>query len=455
MKGPMTLLCAALAACGGSGDGGAGRAARARELVPRLEERAAFEELVALGAAGPLIDATRPPHAEPVRRLACVALGRIGGAVARDRLLEVLKEVTRDPAVDGPMHLYAAAGLTLLADPGTAIDLIENLSTVNPNDYLAGFASEEREEPYYPVDAQLCEALLAMGLWNAEEDLVRQLRRRDKVRVLIDAHAVLRRRTGLDLPFRYNGSYDDRNADADAWLERLRATRPERARARPFRADEPRFRERCAEVVDWLGGPRVILRLAAHKILDLVGEHAVPLLVEALQSENPVSQRQAAYVLGRIGARGAAGALRAALAHADADARAQALDALRKVGDAGALGRARELLGDADTGVRAAAADFLHDHGEAADLDALRDALGRETAPAARTRLLRALLRHGDEGAVRPLVQVFVDGEQLDREAALAALEEAAGKSAGVAATDPREAREAAAARITEWFPRH
>jgi len=375
--------------------------APAREVAetPELDGRARV--LIEQSAAG------RPPAQ---RHKACVELGRLGGNAARDRLLELLAENTRDAAKDGRLHLYAAAGLTLLADPGTAIDLLEALSRINPNDNVAALASEARNEEYVTVDAQLCDALLKMGLWDVEEELVEQLRRRHRIRVLIDAYAVLRRRTGLNLQFRYNGAYADKDADADRWQEALRATRAQRHAKQPFDAEHPRFRERCAQVVGWLGGQSVTHRLMAHKILDDVGLHAVPYLVEELRTDNRIAQRQAAYMLGRLGAKEATGALRDALALDDADARAEAVGALLLLGDKSARTKVLPLLADRDPEVRAAAARYLGRLGEEADKDTLVAGAARETAPAARTALMAAALRLGDRTQVQGLVAIYVEG---------------------------------------------
>ncbi|MHC4548124.1 MAG: HEAT repeat domain-containing protein [Planctomycetota bacterium] len=426
------------------------REREAEPLVARLEET--LDQVVALRAVGPLLAATEAAPREGVRRLACVALGRIGGAEARDRLLEVLHDSRGDPEVYGPRHLYAAVGLTLLRDPGTAIDLLLNLSRINPDDDLAARAAEGETGSYWTIDAQLCDALLSMGLWTAEEELIEQMRRRHYVRVLIDAHAVLRRHTGLALPFRYNGSYADREADAAAWLRRLRETRAERERRRPFDAADPRFRKRFQDMMDWLGGQSVNYRYIAHKVVLRVGRHAVPALTRALASNNPIAQRQAALMLGRIGDRSAAPPLRAALALADADARAEAIDALRKLEDTGAREVVRERLGDADAEVRAAAAHFLGRLGAAADVAPLRQALEQERSPATITALLCALLRRGDRTVVPRLLEIFVHGEQHDREAAQKCLEQAAGRPAPADAGAPEDRRSAAAREMGGWF---
>jgi HEAT repeat protein len=390
----------------------------ARSLVARLAEPEAFARVVKLGAVAPLIEATQPGRPERVRRLACLALGRIGGDEARDRLLEILAAPTPEPRAQGALRLYAAAGLTMLKDPGTAVDLVNQLSTVNPNDNVAALAGEGVEADYYTVDAQICDALLAMGVWTAEDELVAQLRRRDKVRVLIDAYAVLRRHTGIDLPFRYNGGLPDREADAAAWEKRLKETRAGRMRAHPFDSSNPRFRARLADMIAWLGGQAVNERYVAEKVLVRLGPPAVPFLADALLKGTPSAQREAALVLGRIGDPAAAPALRQALGLADGKARARALDALRLIGDKDALPAAAARLADADPEVRANAATLLGELGDASHRDGLRAALARETAPATTTQLLCALLRLGDTEQTPRLLAVFLDGEQLDRQAA-------------------------------------
>lgn len=398
------------------------RRARAAELVARVRTREDLEPLVALGEVGPVLAFSKAQPPGRKRNLASVALGAVGGPGARDRLLELLAEDTGDKAKDGPTHLYAAAGLTLLRDPGTAIDLLLNLSRINPDDHLAARAAEGATGAYWTIDAQICDALLAMGLWEAEEELVEQMRRRAYVRVLIDAHACLRRHTGLDLPFRYNGSYADRNADADAWIDKLRATREAREQRRPFDATDPRFRTRCDDMIAWLGGTSVNYRYIAEKVVVRLGPYALPFLREALESDNPVAQREAALVMGRIGRREAAPALRAALKLADADARATAIDALRKLGDTAAAPLVQARLGDADAEVRAAAASFLGALGGTVDRAALEKTLANETSPGTVTSILCALLRLGDGSVTPRLGEIFVEGEQPDRVAAHAAL---------------------------------
>ncbi len=412
------LFLGLFAACAEGESERQARAQEARSLVARLEEPEAFARAVALGEVGPLIEATEAGKTERIRKLACLALGRIGGEEARDRLLELLQAPTPDPRLEGAVRLYAAAGLTMLKDPGTAVDLVLQLSTVNPNDNVAALAAEGVEADYPTVDAQICDALLAMGLWTAEDELVLQLRRHDKVRVLIDAYAVLRRHTGIDLPFRYNGAYRDKEADADAWAKRLKETRAERARARPFDALNARFRARCVGMIVWLGGQAVNERYVAEKVLVRLGPVAVPFLSDALLKGTPSAQREAALVLGRIGDPAAAPALRQALGLADGKARARALDALRLIGDRDAVARAAGRLSDADPEVRAKAATLLGELGDISHRDALRRALASETAPATTTQLACALSRLGDTEQTPRLLAIFVDGEQLDRQAA-------------------------------------
>ncbi len=422
------------------------REAEARPLVERLAESDAFARVVELGAVAPLVEVTAPGKPERIRRLACLALGRIGGEEARDRLLELLAAPTPEPRVEGALRLYAAAGLTMLKDPGTAVDLVNQLSTVNPNDNVAALAGEGVESDYSTVDAQICDALLSMGLWTAEDELVAQLRRRDKVRVLIDAYAVLRRHTGIDLPFRYNGGLPDREADAGAWAKRLKETRADRMRERPFDSSNPRFRARCEDMVVWLGGRAVNERYVAEKVLVRLGPVAVPFLARTLLEGTPSAQRESALVLGRIGDPAAAPALRKALGLPDGKARARALDALRLIGDRDAVGLASERLSDADAEVRANAAKLIGELGDASRGDALRAALARETAPATTTQLAIALSKLGDAGQVARLLSIFVDGEQLDRQAAYDELKRFAPEwQAGPLA--PREERTAAGGR--------
>ena len=434
------ILLLALCACD---DGGA-----PAKPTPPIRVLAPTPELDA--QAAPVVERTMPDRPAEERHLACVQLGRIGGNAARDRLLELLAENTRDPARDGRTHLYAAVGLTLLADPGTAIDMLNALSRINPNDNVAALASEERSEEYVTIDAQLCDALLSLGLLDVEDELIEQLRRRHRIRVLIDAYAVLRRQTGLDLPYRYNGSYEDKLSQANGWQETLRSTRAERYAKRPFDAGHPRFRAKCAEVVGWLGGQSVTHRLMAHKILERVGPYAVPFLVEQLPSTNPIAQRQAAYMLGRLGAKDAAPALRKTLTVADADARAEAVAALAKLGDRDAAAQVQPLLADKDPEVRAAVANFLGALGS--DAAALREAAEKEQAPAARTAMYAAALRLGDQGAAESLIAIFIDGEQHDREAALRSLEDVANRKAGVTALAELAERRSAARTLRGWF---
>jgi len=486
------LLCVACGSKDPVADGAA-KAERMREvalLVDRLDEPAVVERIVAIGEAGPILELTRPPHPDPVRYRACavlrrmkgpeaaarvaemtaealaatepgapdrlrgcLTLGRIGGDEARDRLLAMLGETSGDPLADGPVHLYAAAGLTLRSDPGTAVDLLLSLSTINPNDNVMALAAEEANSTYFTVDGQICEALLAMGLWDAEEELIGQLRRRDRVRVMIDANALLRRYTGLELPFRYNGAYAARDEDADAWAERLRATRAERRRAHPFDASNAHFQERCAEIVGWLGKMSVNNRLIAQKVVLRLGHAALPQLRASLESDNAVAQRQAALMMGRIGEPEAAPALREALSLRDDDARAETIAALRAIGDRGALAGVRERLTDGDAEVRAAAAAFLGALGEPEqDRERVRAALEAERAPGTRTALLCALLDLGDRTAAEPLLRVFREGEQIERGLALDAIERAAGKRTGATALSTPEERAAAAATMEAWF---
>jgi len=449
------LLPLLLAACGGGEGELLARARtlhRASLLVARIEEPGMIDRIIAADVREPVLDALLPSMPPRVRHLAAIATGRMGGPGAGEALLALFDERSGDFGRDGARMLYAAVGFTLLGDPAFAVDLVERLSTVDPNNAVAALGAEERTEEYFTVDAQLCDALLSIGVWNAEEELLKQLRRRDRIRVLIDAHAVLRRHTGLNLPFRYNGSYADRAADADRWAALLRATRPERVASRPFRSDTARFRNRCEEVVAWLGGRSVNQRYIAYKILPILGRAATPFLVTELRSANPIGQRQAAFVLGRIGDPAAAPDLRAAASHADDDARAEAVRALLLVGDRGALDLVRERLADPDPEVRGYAARYLGTFGADGDRSRLAAALGRERAPSTVTELLCALLRRGDRSVVGRLCDVYRSGEQLDREAALQALEECAGEKSGGSALDDAATREKTAALMEGWF---
>ena len=341
--------------------------------------------------ARPLIEKTLPERPLAERQAACVALGGLGGNAARGRLVELLKENTLKPEVDGPVRLYAAVGLTLLNDAGAAPDLLLALSNINPDDNIAALASEERNEEYYTVDAQICDALLGMGLLRVEDDLVGQLRRRHRIRVLIDAHAVLRRRTEKDLPFRYNGSYGDRNKDADRWQAWLTKTRGERAKQRPFDATNAVFRRRFQEVIDDLGTEVMNNLLIARKVVLRVGEYAVPFLLASLRSDNETAQREGALMLGRIGSGKAIAGLREAVKLDNAAARVNAIDALRRIGDADAGPIAIARLKDMDAGVRAAAARFLGAHGKRSALPDLREAFKKERLPGTRAAIAAAI----------------------------------------------------------------
>jgi len=422
---------------------------RTRELLPRLAEPEVLSEVVSLGAVAPLIEVLEAPADEVDEEtfgLACVALGEIGGSAARNALLSILQGPSPKPQRDGPRRLYVAVGLTRMADPATAIPLIEALSKVNPNDNIASLASEERNLEYYTVDAQICEALLALGLFAAEEDLVEQMRRKHRVRILLDAYAVLRRETGFDLPYDYNGSYADRLRQAEAWRDRLRRTRGDRETARPFDEKNEDFIRDCTRVVAWLAGKSMNNRLIAHKVLDRVGRYALPHLEVALRSDRGVAQRQAAYMMGRIGHPSAAPALLKALDSKDDDARAEALDALRLVGHFESSHLVVPRLEDKDPEVRAAAARYLGQFGGEAAKTALGEAIETEERPAARAAMWIARLRLRDDAATAPVLEIFVSGEQIEREAAQAALEERTGRKLEVGARGSAEARRAAAA---------
>jgi len=416
--------------------------------------------LLLVGACGPDDPAPKqeaPPPEDP--RLAellavlqngdpraCVDLGELGGERAREALVGILQSPSPEPARDGPMRLYAAVGLTRLADPATAIVLIEALSKVNPNDNIASLASEERNQEYYTVDAQIADALLTLGLWTAEEDLVAQMQRRDRIRVLIDAYAVLRRQTGIDLPYHYNGSYEDRIRQAEAWRAKLRETRAQREKERPFDAGNEQFQKDCRRIVKWLGGKAMNDRLIAHKVLDRVGRYALPFLEEALTSDRGVDQRQAAYMMGRIGHMDAAPALRRALNVKDADARGEVVDALRLVGSKLAFAEVCKAIADEDPEVRAAAARYLGASGNAEANEVLRGAVKAEQRPNARASMLFALLGLGEPGVADDVLEIFVSGDQLEREIAARELARATGRKLAATALDSKEKRSAAAA---------
>ena len=258
---------------------------------------------------------------------------------------------------------------------------------------------------------------------------------------MIDAYASLLLHTGVDLPYDVNGSYKRRLDQAAALRAKLRETRPERMKAKPFDASDPQFKKDIRRVVGWLGGKRVNDRLIAHKVLELIGPPAVPFLREGLATDNRASQRQCLHMMGRIGSMDASKDLRGALTLADADARAEALEGLRMVGDKGAP--VAPMLADPDPEVRAAAARYL---GRFPPEDAraqLRKAVLRETLPAARAAMWIALYRLNDADAIEPVRKVFLDGEQIERQAALAAMQERH-PDLKSSATDPIEKRRAA-----------
>lgn len=385
---------------------------------------------------------------ETTRHDASIALGKSGGADAREALLSIMTAPSPDPQVDGPNRLYAAAGLTMMADPASAVRLIEALSRVNPNDNIAVIAREIGSDEYYTVDVQICEALLAMGLWTAEEELCNLLRRKDRVRVLIDAYAVLRRYSGATLPFFCNGSYAERLQQAEALRAELRQTRSERRAKRPFDASNADFQKDCRRVVAWLGGKAMNERFIAHKVLDVVGPYAIPFLREALATKNRASQRQALYMMGRIGSLEAAKDLRGALELKDPDARAEAIDALVKIGDADAPVGA--CLRDPDPEVRAAAARYVALHPAKGSVDALRASVAKETRPAVVAALWIALLRLDQSDALQPVLRVYVEGEQIERELAQAALEDSTGRKLTARATDSKEHRRRAAEKFRD-----
>jgi len=413
------------------GSCGQGDPAPTKEAPPLPEDPRLAEAFVTLHSGDPS---------------ACVELGELGGAGARDALLGILNAPSPEPARDGPMRLYAAVGLTRLADPATAIVLIEALSKVNPNDNIASLASEERNQEYYTVDAQIADALLTLGLWTAEEDLVEQMQRRHRIRVLIDAYAVLRRQTGLDLPYHYNGSYEDRIRQSEAWRSKLRETRAQREKERPFDAGNPQFQKDCRRIVKWLGGKAMNDRLIAHKVLDRVGRYALPFLEEALTSDRGVDQRQAAYMMGRIGHIDAAPALRRALTVKDADARGEVVDALTLVGDKQAFEDVCKAIADEDPEVRAAVARYLGASGNAQANEVLRGAVKAEQRPNARASMLFALLALDEPGVIDDVLEIFVSGDQLERQIAERELARATGRKLAATALDSKEKRSAAAA---------
>ncbi|MHC4225622.1 MAG: hypothetical protein ACYSUN_16650, partial [Planctomycetota bacterium] len=116
MRAVVALLLGLICACGAdreeSPEQRQARIEESRELVARITEGdAVLDRIVELGELDALLEAVSPASPPRARHLACLALGRIGGKRARDRLVEALAEYTRDPQQDGPMHLYAAAGL--------------------------------------------------------------------------------------------------------------------------------------------------------------------------------------------------------------------------------------------------------------------------------------------------------------------------------------------------------
>lgn len=429
------------------------RAQEAAELIPRIVEPGVFERIVALNEIEPVLDAAQAGQPSGVRRMACIALGRIGGKQARDRLLAMLQESTGKPENDGWTRLYAAAGLTELADPATAIDLILQLSTINPDDALAARADRMQSGPYFTIDAQLCDALLTMGLHGAAASLIEQLERIHRIRISIDAYAVLRRHTGLDLPFRYNGSDAARLEDAQRWRAAVALERTWDG-APAFDLENPRFRERCKEVVAWLGGSSITHRLKAHKVLDLLGEPALPFLIDLLRSDNRVGQRQAAYTLGLIAHSGAAEALMDALDGTDADARAEAVDALTKLRHEPAVESVRAMLKDPDGEVRAAAATLVGKLGGQAEVmplvEALKAELERKGHAGTVTAMTGALVMLDRREYIGAMLQIFVEGELVDRRDALRVLEEYTSEKFDADAAAGLEERRAAAERIRE-----
>jgi HEAT repeat protein len=194
-----------------------------------------------------------------------------------------------------------------------------------------------------------------------------------------------------------------------------------------------------------LGTESVSNQLIAKAVLRLANVHALPYLQEALEADNRIAQRHAAAVIGDIGRAEAVPMLRAALALEDRDARAQVIDALRKVGDKTTT-TVDDQIHDRDAEVRAAAARYLGATGDEGNRAVLRSALEQEKHTATSNEMLCAMLRLGDKRVAPQVLERFVTGEQLDRQAAEAALNET-GTRLEASALDPREKRAAAAER--------
>ncbi len=430
----------------------AAREKKAAEYLPLLANPAVRELLVEQGAVWTLIAGTEDGRPLTARRQACLGLGAVVDRddAARDRLLELLHAETPDAAKLGVLKLYAAVGLTMRNDPGCAIDLLLALSTVDPNDNVAALANEGTSLPYYTVDAQLCDALLQLGLFRLEDELVDQLKRRSYVRVLIDAHAVLRRETGLTLPYHYNGSYAVRDGQAEAWRKALRSSRAARYAARPFAQDNVRFQARLGDMLAWLRGRLVNDRYIAEKVLLRLGPYAVQPLVAELKRDHNIAQRQAALMLGRLGDARAGPALCETIQQTrDSDARARCLEALRALDYADAIPLARAALQDSDAEVRAQAAALLGHHRDEASADALRTALAAERLPETATLLRCAIFRVGDYSVVTDLVKAYVEGDQPAREAAFEALRGIGKSPLQAGPLDPIEDRRASAAKFS------
>lgn len=144
---------------------------------------------------------------------------------------------------------------------------------------------------------------------------------------------------------------------------------------------------------------------------------AVTPLMHLLADSRWFVVRNAAELLGELGAYEAEGRLIATLRHSDARVRRSAAASLARLGSSRGVGALVPLLGDANAAVRLQAVHALSGVRQACSVPALLQALERERAPEVQQALVVALGAHPTDEAVERLVGLAQPGSLLSRRA--------------------------------------
>ena len=332
------------------------------------------------------------------RTKALLALGLLGGAEAGPAILRVLNE---DP--DGQVRVYAAEALGRLGVPETAVDLAYYL--VYDEEPFRKLSAKTRSDPYYPIDSAVCNALVRMGVVGGLDYMIRQLSEEHRIRVYHEALRTLHAVTGQDFGYRPDANRKDRVAAAARWRAWFDEHRGEIGLDPAGLRADAAFRERVAEKVATLGHFQFLEMSRARSVLGILGEAALPELIEGLDRSETHIRVHCAEVLGWSHLKAGRQALAERLTVATPEVRVAIVAALADVGPGEYGEKVVAALSDEDPDVRIEAARAM----ARVEPGTARRALGAamklpaNAGEAFQREALTALAKHGDASAVSRL----------------------------------------------------